>query len=65
MPSALRLHDREQAERTRAIGFVDPQENRQIESVIDSSYEISCADARILPRNGYFEFDAQPARITE
>ncbi len=34
-------------------------------SVIDSSYEISWADARTLPRNGYFEFDAHPARISE
>src|SRR5580658_428643 len=32
--------------------------------VIDSSYEISCAEARTPPRNGYFEFEAQPARIS-
>ena len=31
--------------------------------VMDSSYEISCADARTPPRNGYFELEAQPAKI--
>src|SRR5580658_7463918 len=30
------------------------------ESVIESSYEISCAEARMPPRNGYFELEAQP-----
>ncbi|OQB83326.1 MAG: hypothetical protein BWX86_02884 [Verrucomicrobia bacterium ADurb.Bin122] len=35
------------------------------ESVSESSYEMSCAEARTLPRNGYFELEAQPARITE
>ena len=35
------------------------------ESVIESSYEISCAEARTLPRNGYFELEAQPARMSE
>src|SRR5688572_6453593 len=27
------------------------------------SYETTCAAARIAPRNAYFEFDAQPARM--
>src|SRR5215475_13796189 len=31
---------------------------------IDTSYDTICAAARIAPRNAYFEFDAQPARIT-
>src|SRR5687767_4304382 len=35
------------------------------DSAIDSSYEISCAEARTPPRKGYFEFEAQPARISE
>src|SRR5690606_32322375 len=35
------------------------------DNAIESSYEMSCADARTPPRNGYFEFDAQPARMSE
>src|ERR1700733_13746859 len=31
---------------------------------IEISYDTICAAARIAPRNAYFEFDAQPARIT-
>src|ERR1700688_960091 len=31
---------------------------------IATSYETICAAARIEPRNAYFEFEAQPARIT-
>src|ERR1017187_1578160 len=35
------------------------------ESVIESSYEISCAEARMPPRKGSFKFDPQPARMSE
>jgi hypothetical protein len=35
------------------------------ESVIESSYEMSWAEARTPPRKGYFEFEAQPARMSE
>src|SRR6478752_9772742 len=31
---------------------------------IEISYDTIWAAARIAPRNAYFEFDAQPARIT-
>ncbi len=31
---------------------------------IETSYEIICADARSAEKNGYFEFDAQPAITT-
>src|ERR1700712_3925230 len=31
---------------------------------IEISYDTICAAARMAPRNAYFEFDAQPARIT-
>ena len=35
------------------------------DSVSESSYEISCAEARTPPRKGYLELEAQPARIRE
>ena len=31
---------------------------------IETSYEIICAADRSEPRNGYFEFDAQPPMMT-
>src|SRR5271165_1645327 len=34
-------------------------------SIIESSYEMSCAEARTPPRKGYLELDAHPARMSE
>ncbi|MMZ71012.1 hypothetical protein D1872_342240 [compost metagenome] len=51
---------------TIAVRFMLPETISTITNTkpIAISYEIICADARIAPRNAYFEFDAQPATIT-
>ena len=46
-------------------GALTQRKTGSTDSVIDSSYEISWAEARTLPRKGNFELEAQPAMMIE
>src|SRR5215831_942083 len=51
---------------TMAVKFSDPAQSSTVMNTnpIETSYETICAAERSAARNGYFEFDAQPAMIT-
>src|SRR3954447_26587133 len=51
---------------TMAERLSDPAQSRTVMKTnpMDTSYETICAAERNAARNGYFEFDAQPAMIT-
>src|SRR6266581_3473956 len=51
---------------TIAERFSDPAHSSTVMKTkpMETSYETICAAERIAARNGYFEFDAQPAMIT-
>src|SRR6478752_4930595 len=51
---------------TTALRFSDPTQSKTVMMTkpIETSYDTICAAERSAPRNGYFEFDAQPAMIT-
>src|SRR6516225_5206336 len=51
---------------TMAERFSEPTQSRtvMITKPIDTSYDTICAAERSAARNGYFEFEAQPAMMT-
>src|SRR5437879_4516367 len=51
---------------TMSVRRSEPTHSRTviITKPIETSYETICAAERIAARNGYFEFEAQPAMIT-
>src|SRR5690606_29246269 len=51
---------------TMSVRFSDPTTSRTVTMTkpIETSYETICAAERSAPRNGYFEFEAQPPMIT-
>ena len=51
--------------RTMSVRFSEPAQSSTVimTKPIETSYDTICAAERRAPRNGYFEFEAQPAMM--